>query len=116
MREMVKIAKALADESRIRMLKLLLERDICVREMQEIMGISQPQASKNMKILMDAGFLRRWREGKCVAYVAEINNNNRFCKAILDTLAESLSDNAVISQDRERLKQVIEHQVREKAE
>lgn len=54
MREMVRIAKALADESRIRMLKLLLDRDICVREMQEIMGISQPQVSRNMKILIDA--------------------------------------------------------------
>jgi len=116
MREMVRIAKALADESRIRMLKLLLDRDICVREMQEIMGISQPQVSRNMKILIDAGFLRRWREGKCVVYAAERNNNNWFCKAILDTLAESFNDNAVISRDRERLQQVLAQQVREKAE
>jgi ArsR family transcriptional regulator len=116
MQEMVKIAKALADESRVRMLKLLLERDICVREMQEIMGISQPQVSRNLKTLMDAGFLKRWREGKCIAYVADRNSNNRFCKAILDTLAESFSDNTAVSRDKERLQQVIEQQLRKRAD
>ena len=112
MREMVRVAKALADESRIRMLKLLLDRDICVREMQEIIGTSQPQVSRNMKILMDAGFLRRWREGKCIVYFAERDSNNRFCEALLDALAESLNDNAVISRDKERLRQVLAQQVR----
>ena len=116
MQEMVKISKALADETRIRILKLLLERDICVREMQEILHISQPQVSRNLKILMDAGFLERWREGKCIVYLADRNSNNRFCKAILDTLAESFNDNAVAFQDKERLQQVIEQQVRKKAE
>ena len=115
MQEMVKISKALADETRIRMLKLLLERDICVCEMHEILHISQPQVSRNLKILMDAGFLRRWREGKCIVYLAERNNNNRFCKALLDALAESFSDNTAVSRDRERLQQVIEQQVRQKA-
>jgi len=116
MQEMVKVSKALADETRIRMLKLLLERDICVSEMQEIMGISQPQVSRNLKTLMDAGFLERWREGKCIVYVADRNSNNRFCKAILDTLAESFNDNTAVSRDKERLQQVIEQQLRKKAE
>jgi ArsR family transcriptional regulator len=116
MREMVKISKALADETRIRMLKLLLERDICVCEMQGILHISQPQVSRNLKILMDAGFLKRWREGKCIVYFGERNNNNRFCKALLDALAESFNDNTVVSRYRERLQQVIEQQVREKTE
>ena len=116
MRELVRISKAISDETRVRMLKLLLERDICVREVQEIMGISQPQVSRNLKTLMDAGFLRRWREGKCIVYVADRNNNNRFCKAILDTLAESFSDNTAVSRDKERLQQVIEQQLRKRAD
>jgi len=116
MRELAKIAKALTNETRVRMLKLLLEKDICVREMQEIFHISQSQVSMNLKILMDAGFLKRWREGKCVIYVAERDNDNRFCKALIDALAESFNDNIVVSQDKERLQQVIEQQVREKAE
>ena len=114
MRELVKIAKALSDETRVRMLKLLLERNICVREMQEIFHMSQSQVSRNLKILTDAGLLKRWREGKCVVYVADKDGDSRFAKVLLDALSESFSDNALVSQDRERLQQVVTQQVREK--
>jgi len=115
MRELVRISKALSDETRVRMLKLLLEKDICVREMQEIFHMSQSQVSRNLKILTDAGFLKRWREGKCVVYVADKDGDSRFAKVLLDALSESFSDNPLVSQDKERLQQVVAQQVREKA-
>lgn len=115
MQKVVRISKALTDENRIRMLKLLLERDICVCEMQEILQISQPQVSRNLKILMDAGFLKRWREGKSIVYVVERNNSDRFCKAMLDALAESFNDDTAVSRDRKKLQQVIEQQLRQTA-
>jgi ArsR family transcriptional regulator len=111
---MVKATKALSDETRIRMLKLLLEKDICVCEMQEIFPMSQSQVSRNLKTLMDAGFLKRWREGKCVVYEADRNSNNTFCRALLDALAVSFNDSEAVSRDRERLRQVIAQQVRER--
>jgi len=114
MRELVKVAKALSDETRIRMLKLLLEKDICVCEMQEIFPMSQSQVSRNLKTLMDAGFLKRWREGKCVVYEAERNSSNTFCRALLDALAVSFNNSEAVSRDRERLQQVIAEQVRER--
>ena len=112
MRELVKIAKALSDETRVRMLKLLLEKDICVREMQEIFNISQPQVSRHLKILMDAGFLKRWREGKCVAYFTERDGDNVF---LLDALSKSFNDNPIVSGDREKLQQALALLLREKA-
>ena len=114
MREMVKATKALSDETRIRMLKLLLEKDICVCEMQEIFPMSQTQVSRNLKTLMDAGFLKRWREGKCIVYEADRNSSNTFCRALLDALAVSFGDSEAVSRDRERLRQVIAQQVRER--
>lgn len=114
MRELVRVSRALSDETRIRMLKLLLERDICVCEMEHIFTISYSQVSRHLKILMDAGFLKRWREGKCVVYVADRVNSNRYCRALLDVLADSFNDSEAVSKDRERLRQVIEQQVREK--
>lgn len=114
MRELVRASKALSDETRIRMLKLLLEKDICVCEMQEIISISHSQVSRNLKILADAGFLKRWREGKCVVYEADRTNSNRYCWALLDVLADSFNDNEVVSRDRGKLQQVITAQVREK--
>jgi ArsR family transcriptional regulator len=114
MRDLIKASKALADETRIRMLKLLLEKDICVCEMQEIFPMSQSQVSRNLKTLMDAGFLKRWREGKCVVYKADRNSSNTFCRALLDALAVSFNHNEAVSRDNERLQQAIAQQVRER--
>ena len=114
MRDLVRVSKALSDETRIRMLKLLLEKDICVCEMQEIFPISQSQVSRNLRALMDAGLLKRWHEGKCVVYVADRANNNTFCRALLDILTASYNDDEAVSQDRRRLQKVIAEQVREK--
>lgn len=114
MRELVKIAKALSDETRIRMLKLLVDKDICVSEMREIFPLSQSQVSRNLKALTDAGFLKRWHEGKCVVYVADRENSNPYCRAILDVMVDSFNDGPVIRQDREALKNVVSCKVREK--
>ena len=113
MREFVKAAKSLSDETRIRMLKLLLEKDICVCEMHEIFPLSHSQVSRNLKMLTDAGFLKRWREGKCVVYEADRENSNRYCRALLDLLADSYNDSDTISKDRGKLKQVISNKLRE---
>ncbi len=114
MRELVKVAKALSDETRIRMLKLLLEEDICVCEMQEIFPLSQSQVSRNLKALMDVGFLKRWREGKCVVYQADRDNSNRYCQAILDALIDSFNEDPTVRQDREKLRDIVARGVREK--
>ena len=115
MRELVRVSKALADENRIRMLKLLLEKDICVCEMHEIISTSHSQVSRNLKMLFDAGFLKRWREGKCVVYEADRDNSNRYCRTLLDALVDSFNDSEAVSKDRERLQHVITEQVRERA-
>lgn len=115
MRELVRLSKAISDETRVRMLKLLLERNICVREMQEIFHMSQSQISRNLKILTDAGLLKRWREGKCVAYFAERDGNDIFSKVLLDALSKSFNDNPVVSGDRERMQQALALLLREKA-
>jgi len=113
MREFVRVAKSISDETRIRMLKLLLEKDICVCEMQEIFPLSHSQVSRNLRMLMDAGFLKRWREGKCVVYEADRESSNRYCRALLDVLADSHNDSDTISKDRGKLKQVISKKIRE---
>ena len=115
MRELIKVSKSLSDETRIRMLKLLLEKDICVREMQEIFPKSQSQVSRNLKMLMEAGFLKRRHEGKCVVYIVDRANSNRYCRALLDVLADSFNDSKDVARDRERLLKVLSQQIRNKS-
>jgi ArsR family transcriptional regulator len=55
MNEFIKVMKALSDPNRVKLLKLLQKREMCVCEIQAALGISQPTVSKHLKILEGAG-------------------------------------------------------------
>ncbi|MCX6356742.1 MAG: metalloregulator ArsR/SmtB family transcription factor, partial [Candidatus Aureabacteria bacterium] len=57
MRNIEKIFKSLADRNRIRILKMLEVRRLCVCEITAIMGIAQPSVSRHLSILRDAGLV-----------------------------------------------------------
>ncbi len=63
-----KLFKALGDETRQRMLALLLSRELCVCEMITALGMSQPTTSHHLKILEDSGLVESRREGKWIFY------------------------------------------------
>ena len=108
-------AKALTDENRVKMLKLLTEKDICLCEMKEIFTISQSQISRDLKTLYKAGFLKRWHEGKCVVYMADRVNSEGYCRALLELVANSFNEDESIRLCREKLQKVIENKVRQKS-
>lgn len=62
------IFKALADENRIRILKLLSSGEKCACKLLEELNITQPTLSHHMKILCDAGIVVGKREGKWMYY------------------------------------------------
>ena len=62
------IFKALGDENRIRVLRLLQGGEKCACKLLEELNISQPTLSHHMKILCDAGLVKGRREGKWTHY------------------------------------------------
>jgi ArsR family transcriptional regulator, arsenate/arsenite/antimonite-responsive transcriptional repressor len=70
-RQTAKVFRALSDETRLRMVKLLLGRELCVCEIMQALGISQSRASRNLGVLEEAGLLRSWREGLWVHYALD---------------------------------------------
>jgi len=58
MRELVKVFKAVSDETRIRLLKLFSEREVCVCELVQALNMTQSRVSRNLGILKDAGLVR----------------------------------------------------------
>lgn len=62
------IFKALGDENRIRILKLLRSGERCACKLLEELNISQPTLSHHMKILCDAGIVNGRKEGKWMHY------------------------------------------------
>jgi len=63
MKETIKAFKALSDETRLRILNVLLQRECCVCEVMQALDISQTRASRNLAALRDAGFLKLRKEG-----------------------------------------------------
>ena len=68
MRRLEKIFNALADRTRIRILKLLEVKPMCVCEITEILGIAQSSVSRHLSILREAGFLIDEKDGLWVIY------------------------------------------------
>lgn len=60
--------KALADETRVRIVKLLEVREMCVCEVTVALGLTQPTASHHLGILENAGLVNDRKEGKWVFY------------------------------------------------
>lgn len=105
MQELLKAFKALSDETRLRILQLLMERECCVCEVMQALDISQSRASRNLGILQDAGFIKAKRDGHWVVYFIDEQGIKEYFELLLHILRSSLNDSEVIAQDRERLKQ-----------
>jgi ArsR family transcriptional regulator len=107
MRDFVKLCKALSDETRIRILKVLLERECCVCEVMQALDISQSRASRNLGILEDAGFIRSRRDGLWIVYSIDEQRMNSYAAPLIELLRDSLANEEIILQDRERLSHAV---------
>jgi DNA-binding transcriptional ArsR family regulator len=63
-----KVFKALADAIRLRILGLLLSREMCVCEVMVALNLTQPTASHHLRILENVGLVKDRKEGKWVFY------------------------------------------------
>jgi ArsR family transcriptional regulator len=103
MRDLTKALKALTDETRIRILNLLQERECCVCEVMQALGISQTRASRNLNILYDAGFLTLKKEGLWSLYSLKQEDAPAYLSELITTVKKALKGNKTALKDRERL-------------
>ena len=107
MRDLVKAMKALSDETRLRILNVLLKRECCVCEVMQALDISQSRASRNLGILEDAGFLTARRDRTWIAYSIDWKTANRYAASLAKLLRDSPVSDGVLAQDKERLKHAV---------
>ena len=104
MQQYVDLFKALADETRLRILDILLERDCCVCEVTQALDISQTRASRNLNALYDAGFLNVKRDGLWVVYSIDKDGLDADYWELIEIVKRGLEGNKIASMDKERLK------------
>ena len=108
MGDLLKVPKALSDETRLRIFNLVLERECCVCEVVQAMQISQTRASRNLGILHDAGLLKARRDGLWVLYsVDEQAMEKKSCAGLAEVIRTAMENDEASALDRERLKTAI---------
>jgi ArsR family transcriptional regulator, arsenate/arsenite/antimonite-responsive transcriptional repressor len=103
MYELMKAIKALSDETRLRILSLLLQRECCVCEVVQVLDISQTRASRNLSMLYDAGFLNLRKEGLWTLYSLNEDKPEYMAK-LVQAVELATANNKDILLDKERLK------------
>ena len=66
--EMAELFKVFGDPTRIRILFALSRRELCVCDLAELLGMTQPAMSYQLKIIRQARLIKNRREGKTVYY------------------------------------------------
>ena len=94
--------RALADPTRLRLINLMSEQEICVCYFIEVIGAPQPKISRHLAYLRRAGLVAARREGKWMHYRLTVPLDSH-AAAILKSTIEVLKENKEIQRDRERL-------------
>ena len=105
MEALIKALRALSDETRLKIMKLLLEKECCVCEIMQALNISQSRASRNLSALHDAGFLKLRKEGQWSLYSIDKDAiEGYYYSDLVNTVRKALQGNKAMAAARERLR------------
>ena len=100
MKHFIRVMKALSDPSRVRVLKLLQDKELCVCNIQEFLHLAQSTVSRHMKVLEDAGLVEHRRQGTWIMYRLTEVHESEYVAAMLPHLENWLEDDKELKQMR----------------
>lgn len=103
MKEFIKVMKALSDPSRVKMIKLLQRRVLCVCEIQKALGLAQSTVSKHLKILEESELIAYTKDGLWVNYRLDDGANNPYAASLIGNLRHWLEEDEDVKILIERL-------------
>lgn len=103
MHTFTRVMKALSDPNRVKILKMLQQRDLCVCELRAALGLAQPTVSKHLKVLEDAGLVLGRKEKNWVEYRLNSLPPSAYGTALLGLLAQWLDDDPEVAALSRRL-------------
>ena len=109
MREVLDIIKLLSDQSRLRILLLLTKKELCVCQIMGVLNMSQPLISRNLSLLLKAGFLKDRRDGKLMFYSIKKTLPGKHL-LFLSLLNDLLKDDRTLKRDLGSLQDCTEFQ------
>jgi ArsR family transcriptional regulator len=100
MKELTSIFKALSDETRLRILKLLEGGELCVCDVVAALDMIQPQVSFHLRVLRKTALLKGRKQGKWMHY--KIDDSDLFKRLIILSVLEKIPD-GMLETDKKRL-------------
>lgn len=92
MKQLIKVLKAAGDPNRMRILKMLQHKEMCVCELAEALGVTQPSVSRHLRILEEADLLEHSRNGLWINYRLNSAPTNPYVRVLLGHLQGWLED------------------------
>ena len=105
MKPLVNIMKSLSDPTRLKIVKMLQHKTLCVCEIQAALGQSQPNVSKHLKILQAAGLVESRKDGLWVNYaLASTGKDDRYAATLLRSMEGWLEDDPEVKAILEKVR------------
>jgi ArsR family transcriptional regulator len=98
MKKLESTLKALADEKRARILKLVSVKKLCVCELADILGVTQPAVSRHLKKLRSAGLIGCEQDGFWTNYFI-LKPKDKRVKALMECVGKWLNDEESVRRD-----------------
>ena len=111
MKHLVKVMKALADPTRIKMLKMLEVRELCVCEIHAALHLAQPTISKHLRILEEAGLVDKRKEAQFVNYFLESSLANSHLGSILKDVGAWAGETREMAELLEKLSHIDRNEI-----
>ena len=103
MKDFIRVMRALSDPNRVKLIKMLQHKVMCVCEIQTALGIAQPTVSKHLRVLQDAGLVRFRKDGLWVNYDLTDGTSSPYAASILGNIRHWLEDDPDIEDLRAKL-------------
>src|SRR4030042_718254 len=92
MEDFIKVMKALSDPARVKIIKMLQRKMMCVCELQEALQISQSSVSKHLRLLEEAGLVNYSKEDLWVNYYLSDGGKSPYASSLMGNLRHWLDD------------------------
>ena len=103
MRDFMAVTKALADETRVRILLALQRGELCVCQVVELLGLATSTVSKHISILKQARLVECRKEGRWMYYRLAGDDAPKVVREAMAWVAKSLASDPQILRDKKRL-------------
>jgi ArsR family transcriptional regulator, arsenate/arsenite/antimonite-responsive transcriptional repressor len=101
-KEKTRLFKTLSDPNRLRILKMLQTKPLCVCEITGVLGLAASTVSKHLSIMKDSGLIIEEKEGKWVNYMINPKPSDERISYLLTTLDFWISDEQTIITDKQK--------------